>query len=165
MTSVSGQAADVRVMSMTACRLGVDGDAVDEAEVDDVDAELGVDDVAQGLLDVATLAGLVVSVMAVAPSLGRRSGRGDVDAGSGEGVGEGGPAQQRALDAGGVLRDAGEGHPVAEDVLVAGGPGPWRSTSRAWTVVCLERLAHGWPMTSSASTEARRDGDRAALRA
>ena len=32
--------------------LGVDGDAVDEAEVDDVDAELGVDDVAHGLLDV-----------------------------------------------------------------------------------------------------------------
>src|SRR6478735_1797079 len=34
-------------------RLGVDGDAVDEAEVDDVDAELGVDDVAHGLLDVS----------------------------------------------------------------------------------------------------------------
>src|SRR6478609_6586614 len=32
--------------------LAVDGDAVDEAEVDDVDAELGVDDVAQRLLDV-----------------------------------------------------------------------------------------------------------------
>src|SRR6478736_7613146 len=33
-------------------RLRVDGDAVDEAQVDDVDAELGVDDVAHGLLDV-----------------------------------------------------------------------------------------------------------------
>src|SRR4051794_21006164 len=33
-------------------RLRVDGDAVDEAEVDDVDAELGVDDVAHGFLDV-----------------------------------------------------------------------------------------------------------------
>ena len=46
MTSVSGQAAEVSVMSMTAMFGVVDGDAVDEAEVDDVDAELGVDDVA-----------------------------------------------------------------------------------------------------------------------
>ena len=57
MTSVSGQAAEVRVMSRTACVLGVDGDAVDEAEVDDVDAELGVDDVAHGLLDVGDVGG------------------------------------------------------------------------------------------------------------
>src|SRR6476661_4881237 len=33
-------------------RLRVDGDAVDEAEIDDVDAELGVDDVTHGLFDV-----------------------------------------------------------------------------------------------------------------
>src|SRR3712207_713422 len=38
--------------------LGVDVDAVDQAQVDDVDAELGVDDVAHGLLDVLEQRGL-----------------------------------------------------------------------------------------------------------
>ena len=44
-------------MSMMAWRFVVDGDAVDEPEVDHVDAELGVDDVAQRLLDVGDLRG------------------------------------------------------------------------------------------------------------
>src|SRR4051794_18493665 len=47
----------------------VDGEAVDEAEVDDVDPELGVDDVAQGLLDVGRVrdAGLAHGVSSLVP--------------------------------------------------------------------------------------------------
>ena len=40
---------------MVATPVGVDVDAVDQAEVDDVDAELGVDDVAQRLEHVLLL--------------------------------------------------------------------------------------------------------------
>ena len=56
MTSVSGQAAEVRVMSRVRDVVVVDVDAVDETEVDHVDAELGVDHVVHGLLDVVDLA-------------------------------------------------------------------------------------------------------------
>ncbi len=52
MTSVSGQAADGERHVDDRVVVLVDLDAVDEAEVDDVDPELGVDDVAHGLLDV-----------------------------------------------------------------------------------------------------------------
>ena len=45
MTSVSGQAADVSVMSSVTVLSSWTWCAVDQAEVDDVDAELGVDDV------------------------------------------------------------------------------------------------------------------------
>ena len=60
----------------------------------------------------ATLAGVVVSVVLV------ESGSGGLV----QGVGEGGPAQERALHPGGVLGDAGEGHAVAEE---SSSPGSW----------------------------------------
>ena len=80
MTSVSGQAAEVSVMSSVHGVVVVDVHAVDEAEVDDVDAELGVDHVAHGLLDVLDVAmpgaGRVVSVAVSLMRSPRRVSRG-----------------------------------------------------------------------------------------
>ena len=64
--SVSGQAALVSVMSMVAMLASVHVQVVDQAEIDDVDAEFGVDDVLERLLDVLDQLGVV---------LGRRSHR------------------------------------------------------------------------------------------
>src|SRR4029453_10169153 len=90
----------------------------------------------------ATFAGVwVVSVMSSA-LLCDGFGKHDVDASADQCVGEGGPAQQGALDASGVPGDPGKGHTVADHrlvtrVLALGGQ------HRAHGVVCLERLAHG----------------------
>jgi hypothetical protein len=83
-------------------------DAVDQAQIDHVDAELGVDHVAHGLLDVG--------------DGGRRGLRHDevplrcecLDCG----VLEGHPGQQGALDPGRVLGHPGERDPVLQDLLV-----------------------------------------------
>ena len=125
MTSVSGQAAEVSVMSRTAWLLRVDGDAVDQAEVDDVDAELGVDDVAHGLLDVGDVGGgsgrlahdlsLLVAVSLSCWCVVLLS----MPAWCNASVKAIHPSSAHFTRAG-YLRDAGEGDAVADDVLVAG---------------------------------------------
>ena len=61
-------------MSIVATRL-VDGDAVHQAEVDDVDPQLGVDDVAHGLLEVVQRRRVPPAGAAAAPASPRRRGR------------------------------------------------------------------------------------------
>ena len=141
-------------------------DAVDQAEVDDVDAELGVDDVAHRLLDVLDLAGSVALArwrsrsrscrLAQSSSRVRPRLRGRVLPGH--------PAQQRALDPCRVLATRRRTRRRPRGRPRRARPRPWRLHQRE------ERVVHGAgprrrsPMTRSVITEVDGLADRAAHR-
>ena len=143
----------------------VDGDAVDEAEVDDVDAELGVDDVAQRLLDVRDVGGAAGCRHAcLAHGLVRWSAAMSTPARANASVNAVQPSRAHLTRAG-YLRDAGEGDAVAERRPRRRASWPLEVHHRAHTRRRLERLAHGrGRSTRSAAPRWRRLADRAAQR-
>ena len=118
MTSVSGQAADVSVMSMSATvpDSPCSRSSPPAARVDDVDAEFGIDDVVVGLLDVGeqfVVRGLTHLRSPFALPRCVIDGAGLCQRGL-----ECHPAEQRALHPGRILRHPGERDAVTDQILV-----------------------------------------------